>query len=448
MKIDENEMKRLIAILFYTTLIPSFAAANEMNNNDFIENLISDVSNTLSNSITVTTLDPINEQNQIKSSPTDLFHFAINETSDENDDVYQTVSKDENEDISEYGYNSEYAEHSIGIEITAVSDSMRTARINSIDEASKYAVNEFLRSMNLEGNSVLAERIQRNYIERVLIIDEQYNSSSKEYIGYFDIWIDTSRAQSEILGFNNSIDITDIQGPEWVLVVPAKEDDQGLWRLSDRNDIWTDTWKIPSNENNTQFVSTRGDADDRNASSNISTMDEFATFLSQKYNAQFILFTSYNQNNSSISTLLWENETQSLMRKETPIISQNNESEYNVAKNSTISLFWNTFANTGDEYSTNNSSNDDNQNSSQFIEYIIVGKPKFSGEGVMINLQIIIPQGQSWDDIEYAFRSKNKFNMVSMERGTNSVLVRAYLDGLNSKESIEFFLESIGLKPY
>ena len=441
-------MKRLIAILFYTTLIPSFAAANEMNNNDFIENLISDVSNTLSNSITVTTLDPINEQNQIKSSPTDLFHFAINETSDENDDVYQTVSKDENEDISEYGYNSEYAEHSIGIEITAVSDSMRTARINSIDEASKYAVNEFLRSMNLEGNSVLAERIQRNYIERVLIIDEQYNSSSKEYIGYFDIWIDTSRAQSEILGFNNSIDITDIQGPEWVLVVPAKEDDQGLWRLSDRNDIWTDTWKIPSNENNTQFVSTRGDADDRNASSNISTMDEFATFLSQKYNAQFILFTSYNQNNSSISTLLWENETQSLMRKETPIISQNNESEYNVAKNSTISLFWNTFANTGDEYSTNNSSNDDNQNSSQFIEYIIVGKPKFSGEGVMINLQIIIPQGQSWDDIEYAFRSKNKFNMVSMERGTNSVLVRAYLDGLNSKESIEFFLESIGLKPY
>lgn len=442
---------------FANELAPSVTINNAetetlANRDKELSNLLSDIQRTLNNDIKVTTLDPVESIDAEAEEAADgILDYSLNNSTSssfefQSSSVNSATSMD---DINKYGYNEEYAEYSIGIEISAEAKTMRSARIYSIDEASKYAVTEFLKSLNQSNNTQLLESIKEKHLDRVLIVDESYDTLTGEYIGYFDVWIDIEGATKLALGFNPSETELTIEGPEWVLIVPSIEDSNGVWRLADRNGVWTDQWKVPSTEYNTQFVLTRGDSDDRAAINNVNSIDEYALFLSNKYNASSILFASYETSDNTVTSLFWDRETGILYRRESSNLTQNED--YASAKETALSLFWNMFSDEVDYPENDNYANqgNDSYESNQVVEtevikYLIVGQPRFAESGAMVNLQIIVPPSMTWDDIEYSFRRVPDFNIVSFEKGNNSILARVFINGVGSQIGVETFLADIG----
>jgi hypothetical protein len=425
-----------------------------------IENLLNDIETELvdNNTITVQPLEPINQnQNIINKNENDL-NNVINpnsrienkqttEQAVNNDyDIDGNIREQQKEDINTYGYNKEVAENSIGIEISVRAQNMRSARISSIDEAIKFAATEYAKSINEGFNNQIINSIINNHIGKVLIVDESFNSNTQTYEGYFDVWLQTEEIKKSIFGVSRNESVT-INGPEWVLIIPSIVTENNEWGLAGRNDEWANIWQIPSSIGKTQLISTRGDADDREKSRRSNSMYEFVEYLKGKYNANNILFSSFEPNKGEIQILYWDSNSNNFQQFKQNIIDDS--ISYENAKELSKNLFLKALL---EEKTIDNQSGYSEESGSinnNFIKYITIGNPKPERNGFKVNLQIIKNRpGITFDRIDMILRGSEFLDLISYKDQEKSILINLFIKNIKNISDIDTILKNENFIPY
>ena len=359
----------------------------------------------------------LQESHKDQSSNENLVQSYVDQILSNSETNVDPISED---DLKKYGYNENVAEHSIGIEITALSENMRQARMQSIDKAVEFGINQYLESISFSLNGFSLDELTNKFIEKVLIIDEEYDLETLEYKGYFDVWIYTDKIDEFALGVQE-LDI-DVTGPEWVLVFPSeKVDNLGNWTISNKNSLWSDTWKIPSMSNKTQFVRTSADIDDINEISSHSSIESYSEFIANKYNAPSVLYVFYD-GNENIELLYWDNINKFLDKKIGYLVNSSvNEKDINFeqAKKAIINDFWVMLSKSSSYYEEPKGY----QSSSIVgIEYQLIGEPTVGDNYITASIIIDINKFDI-DSVKNSLLGLNGISVRFMEQDANSLVM-------------------------
>lgn len=365
----------------------------------------------------------------------------------------------------------------IGIDLAARGPSIDDARIVSVNEAARLAVEEMYKQSGAEWVPISYEDA-RDYVDRVEIIREFFDEETKTYQGSFDVWVYVENTEKEnintevvvggeepaaetveIWGMypdsgqqvsqsdaadNMSSDMSNIKGPEWVLVIPGRMVD-GQFEFADKSDHWVSSWRIPSRDKNTQFISTSGDADDRKIADAARSQSELARSLMDKYRASNALFVSLD------STQVYLDYWDSSGSKDSSIqqISlashggvNGSKPDYTPLKKQVINEFWSLYASghrsaSSDEYElgtgqsglilADNSSQASSLSQNALVR--VVGTPQFSESGLVFTLQVNVPDASAWMDWKYKLYNIPDVRVVSETPYTSSAMVRLSYSG-------------------
>lgn len=466
MKFEQNIFTLLFYIFLSTGLSAGFASAQELFKDTSIDNLASSIEKSLNENGPLKDIPFKNfdEQNQENTSSTmnpsakTIGESGLDEKLSgesafdyltDNDNLESESISQKDKDLEKYGYNQEIAKNSIGIEISVESPLMRDARIYSIDEATSFAISEFMDSINIRKSQKLIDELSSKYIDKILIVDEFYDKKTHQYTGYFDVWLNTEMAKKHLIGNNiPSEDATaelNLQGPEWVLLVPSVVTSENQWGLDDRNSEWTNVWKIPTSLGKTQIISTRGDSDDRNQIKRATSMHDITSFLAEKYNANHILFSSFNENTNELQILYWDSDYQKFNQYSKKLL--NTSLTVEKAKDLTLDLFLKALL---DEEKLDKITSEENQESvqSNAMQYLIIGKPKFTSKGANLHLQVIKDEDVTFPKVDNILRAADNIVMLAYKNKTNSILLELLVKDAASENKIKVILQENGFEKY
>ncbi|WP_156883424.1 hypothetical protein [Salipiger mucosus] len=303
---------------------------------------------------------------------------------------------------------------------TAVPDTgMSNARISSLDAAADH-VGSIL--------EVAPDAAQRDYLEKVLIVDEEITDGTYQAM----LRVLSSRDDPEFAASQrrdtdfDSGSVPDALRPEWVMVVPASVSSDGAWDIARRNSTWASKWNIPFRDGATQFLPASFDADDRAVSDRSRDFDVLTDHLSDRYNADHILYVA-RSDNGEILLSHWSDANAWM-----GTISAGDGidiSNYTNLRAAVLDGFWSTYGDavrqpsaTGSEHSDRTGQAD--TSNGRATRYRLVGQPAADGGTIDGFLQVIDDGAITTRDLQSKIQAVQGLTLASVEDHGSSFLVQ------------------------